>query len=127
MHNPLHWPDTIYRFSRNGREQKRCIDIVNNFSREIILQREAELVANNFVTTNRRHSLIDVFLKEKHCENPTMTLKAIQEEVNSFIFAGHDTTGVANSWACQLIGSHPEVQKKLHEEIDRVLGKFDTQ
>ena len=28
------------------------------------------------------------------------------------------------SFACQLIGNHPEVQKKLHDEIDQVLGKF---
>lgn len=24
-----------------------------------------------------------------------------------------------------MIASHPEVQQKLHEEIDRIFGKFD--
>jgi cytochrome P450 len=38
------------------------------------------------------------------------------------MFEGHDTTAVAMSWACQLIGSHPEVQKKIHEELDAVFG-----
>ena len=28
-------------------------------------------------------------------------------------------------WAIQLIGSHPEVQKKLHEEMDEIFGDSD--
>ena len=28
-------------------------------------------------------------------------------------------------WAIQLIGSHPEVQKKLHEEMDEIFGRSD--
>jgi cytochrome P450 len=38
------------------------------------------------------------------------------------MFEGHDTTAAAASWACHLIGSHPEVQKKLHEEMDTIFG-----
>ena len=38
------------------------------------------------------------------------------------MFEGHDTTASTASWACHLIGSHPEVQKKIHEELDRVFG-----
>ena len=28
-------------------------------------------------------------------------------------------------WAIQLIGSHPEVQKKLHKELDEIFGDSD--
>jgi cytochrome P450 len=130
MINPLHWPNIIYNHTSNGREEKRNIEIVNNFSRDVILQREADLVANNFVIP-KRHSFIDIFLKAKHDQhtnnthnNNKITIQSIQNEVNSFVFAGHDTTSVAASWACQLIGSHPDVQKKLHDEIDSVLGTY---
>ena len=37
---------------------------------------------------------------------------------------GHDTTAAAANWACHLIGSHPEIQKQLQEEVDSVLGNF---
>lgn len=42
------------------------------------------------------------------------------------MFEGHDTTAAAMCWALHLIGSHPDVQNKLHEELDRVLGDADT-
>lgn len=38
------------------------------------------------------------------------------------MFEGHDTTTAAIDWAIYAIGSHPDVQKRIHEEIDEVLG-----
>jgi cytochrome P450 family 4 subfamily V len=38
------------------------------------------------------------------------------------LFQGHDTTAAAINFTCFMIASHPEVQQKLHEEIDRVFG-----
>ncbi|KAH9520017.1 Cytochrome P450 4V2 [Bulinus truncatus] len=35
---------------------------------------------------------------------------------------GHDTTAAAINWATHLIGSHAEVQAKVHEELDKVFG-----
>ena len=40
------------------------------------------------------------------------------------MFEGHDTTASAISWACHLIGSHPDVQNKLHDEIDSIFGNI---
>jgi len=41
------------------------------------------------------------------------------------MFEGHDTTSAAAAWGLYLIGSHPDVQKKVHEELDDVLGAGD--
>ena len=38
------------------------------------------------------------------------------------MFKGHDTTAAAINFTCFMIASHPEVQQKLHEEIDRVFS-----
>ncbi len=38
------------------------------------------------------------------------------------IFQGHDTTAAAINFTCFMIALHPEVQQKLHDEIDRVFG-----
>jgi cytochrome P450 len=39
------------------------------------------------------------------------------------LFQGHDTTAASMNFTCFMIASHPEVQRKLHEEIDRVFGQ----
>jgi cytochrome P450 family 4 len=46
----------------------------------------------------------------------------IQGEVNTFTFAGHDTTTNAICFTLYLIAKHPEVQEKLNKEIQEVLG-----
>ncbi|EEC17407.1 cytochrome P450, putative, partial [Ixodes scapularis] len=48
-------------------------------------------------------------------------------EVDTFMFAGHDTTAMAIAWNCYLIALHPEVQKKVQEELDMVLGEHKTE
>ena len=49
------------------------------------------------------------------------TINAITETICAR--QGHDTTAAAVGWAVQLIGSHPLIQKRLHEELDELFGK----
>ena len=78
---------------------------------------------NNYnLGSTKRIAFLDMLLKARN-EDPSITYNDIQEEVDTFMFEGHDTTCAAAGWAFQLIGSHPEVQKKLHEEIDGIFGK----
>ena len=43
-------------------------------------------------------------------------------QVDTFMFEGHDTTGSGLTWAIYLIASHPEVQQKIVDELEEVLG-----
>jgi cytochrome P450 len=38
------------------------------------------------------------------------------------VMAGYHTSGVAVSWALHLLAEHPEVARRLRDELDRVLG-----
>ncbi len=42
---------------------------------------------------------------------------------SNFIQAGSETTASTLKWALLLMANHPEVQNKIHEEIDAVYGK----
>ena len=49
-------------------------------------------------------------------------VEGITEEVDTFMFEGHDTTSSGLSWILYSIGRHNEVQGKLHAEIDKASG-----
>ncbi|RYD32622.1 MAG: cytochrome P450, partial [Verrucomicrobiaceae bacterium] len=46
----------------------------------------------------------------------------LRNETITFLLAGHETTANALSWIFHLVSQHPEVEARLIEEIDTVLG-----
>ena len=57
----------------------------------------------------------------------SMPDEGIQEEVDTFMFEGHDTTTTALYFTTYAIGRHPDVQEKLHKEIDEIFGNSNRQ
>jgi cytochrome P450 len=50
----------------------------------------------------------------------------VHDHVITLLMAGHETTANALSWTMHLLGSHPEVQAKLHAEVDGLAGRLPT-
>src|SRR3954452_1312836 len=46
----------------------------------------------------------------------------IRDQILIFLLAGHDTTAIALTFALHLLGRHPDVRRRVHEEGDAVLG-----
>lgn len=47
----------------------------------------------------------------------------LRNETITFLLAGHETTANALTWTFHLLAAHPEVERRLMEEIDTVLGE----
>ncbi|HJU12823.1 MAG TPA: cytochrome P450 [Candidatus Binataceae bacterium] len=45
----------------------------------------------------------------------------LRDEVLTLILAGHETTATALSWTWYLLSQNPEAERKLHDELDKVL------
>ncbi|WP_063043761.1 cytochrome P450 [Nocardia pseudovaccinii] len=48
---------------------------------------------------------------------------AIIDEITTLYLAGTETNASTLSWACHLVAEHPNVQRRLHDEADAVLGR----
>lgn len=46
--------------------------------------------------------------------------------LTALITQGHDTTAASMNWILYLLGSHPEVQNKVHQELQEVFGNTNT-
>ena len=51
-----------------------------------------------------------------------MTDVQVRDEAMTIFLAGHETTANALTWTWYLVSQSPEVERKLHDEIDRALG-----
>jgi cytochrome P450 len=51
-----------------------------------------------------------------------MNDQQVRDEVMTLLLAGHETTSSTLTWIWYLLAEHPEVEQRLHEEVDRVLG-----
>src|SRR3954467_3511484 len=51
-----------------------------------------------------------------------LTDRQVRDEAMTLFLAGHETTPNALTWAWHLLGQHPDVERRLHQELDAVLG-----
>jgi cytochrome P450 len=51
-----------------------------------------------------------------------MSEEQIRDEAMTLFLAGHETTAAVLTWTWFLLAQHPEVEARLHEELDAVLG-----
>ncbi len=52
-----------------------------------------------------------------------MSDKQLRDESMTLVFAGHETTAHALTWAWYLLATHPKAAAELRNEIDRVVGQ----
>ncbi len=51
-----------------------------------------------------------------------MTDRQVRDEVMTILLAGHETTANALTWTWYLLSQTPDVERRVHEEVDRVLS-----
>lgn len=70
-----------------------------------------------------KNDLLDMFLHARdEATGAGMSEKQIRDEVLTIFFAGHETTANALTWTWYLLSQHPDVEQKVHAELERVLN-----
>ncbi|XP_033745790.1 cytochrome P450 4F6-like [Pecten maximus] len=129
--NIFHFFDFIYFLSGSGRQFKKYTDYVHSVAEDIIQKRQQTLENEGLPTqTNGRKSryldFLDILLTAKDENNVGMTPLEIRNEVDTFLFEGHDTTTSAMCWTLYSLAQHPEWQQKIQAEVDSILEGRDS-
>ena len=69
-----------------------------------------------------RGDLLSMLLAARDEDDSSMDNQQLRDEVMNIFIAGHETTALALTWSWYSLSQHPDVEKKLHEELDSVLG-----
>ena len=116
-----------------GFRWRKLLKITKGFTENVIRTRRQELQdnSNKYSQSSEKHdediglrkkmALLDILL-QSNVDGKPLSDADIREEVDTFAFAGHDTTTSAISFCCYTIAKHPEVQQKVFEEIRNVIG-----
>ncbi|XP_033015580.1 cytochrome P450 4V2-like [Lacerta agilis] len=134
--SPWLWPDLLYPMFQEGREHYRSLKILHSFTDNVIAEKAQELknqeqhrsnaVSNSEQSRHKvRRAFLDMLLNATDDDGKKLGYLDIREEVDTFMFEGHDTTAAAMKWCIYLLASHPEAQRKVHNELDEVFGDSD--
>ncbi|GMR49281.1 hypothetical protein PMAYCL1PPCAC_19476, partial [Pristionchus mayeri] len=96
-----------------------ALSIAHGFTNKVISER-IDLICRGEVDVNKR-AFLDMLIAEKTRSN--ISLEDIREEVDTFMFAGHDTTSTTLGWALWCLAHHPEIQQRVYEEVQGIFGE----
>nr|ABC84370.2 cytochrome P450 [Spodoptera litura] len=120
----------IFRKFPMGKQFEKCLEKVHPFADNVIMERKKNWkpgqsnAGEDDVGGKKRLAMLDVLLEAER--KGEIDLEGIREEVNTFMFEGHDTTAMALVFGLMLLADHPEVQERIYEECQTILGDSDT-
>ena len=100
--------------SRRNRRLTRTLNAFHGFLDQMIAERRGEKQSNDLLSTLLR-------AEDEETGQP-MTDQEIREEALGMIIGGHETSSAALTWLWYELDRNPAVAKRLHEELDEVIG-----
>ncbi|XP_071570996.1 cytochrome P450 4C1-like isoform X2 [Temnothorax nylanderi] len=131
--------DWIFSLTSKGREQKKMLKILHGFTKRIIAERKLYhdrtngqyLKSFDNDTSAKRDDAEPVGIQRKRLamldlliaasRDGLMTDSDIREEVDTFMFAGHDTTAMGLCFILALLAEHNDIQDRVRNEVDTAL------
>jgi cytochrome P450 len=106
---PEHWPTGRNRRMRQAQQQ------IEEFVNLIIVEQQRSSAGPD--------TLIAMLLAARDQETGAgMSHQQLFDEVRTIFFSGYDTTSNVLAWVWYALAQHPDVERRLHSELDHVLG-----
>lgn len=127
---PWYWFPPILYFSAMGKKRRKDIELVHKFARKVIKKKKDELIEKleenqslddfqedkEVLGIKKRRAFLDLLVYH-HLNDGSLTEEDIREEVDTFMFEGHDTTAMGITWTLYLLGLHQDIQERVFQEL----------
>lgn len=81
-----------------------------------------DLIAERRASEQDHGDLLSMLILARDDAGQPMPNRQVRDEAVTLLLAGHETTANAMSWTWYLLAQHPEVEARLHAELDATLG-----
>jgi cytochrome P450 len=114
----IQWPDWM-PFPEN-RRKLAAVKVLDDIIRRVIRERRA--------SGEDKGDLLSMLLGavDEEGDGTGMTDEQARDEAITLFNAGHDTTAAGLTWLWYLVAQHPEVEEKLRDEAQSVLGEREA-
>lgn len=106
----------------SDRALEKSLIILKETIGKFILQTRQKL-ENDPVLASQPTNFLEVMLLSQDEDGKPLSYEEIQGNIFDVLVAGEDTTGHTLSWLVYFMTEHPEVQHKMQQEADAVLGE----
>ncbi|KAL5013691.1 hypothetical protein ScPMuIL_007961 [Solemya velum] len=114
------YSDFLFGLSHTGKKFFRHCDYVHKFSQDIIQKRKESIKIQGQV--KRKYlDFLDILLTARDENGDGLTDIEMQNEVDTFLFAGHDTTTSAISWIIYTLAQHQDYQERVFLELEELM------
>ena len=131
--NPLYRINWLYWLTPHGRRMRRLCKLVHDHAEMVIKERKKALGLDKShkitdtttflenISKSRKLDFLDILLTAMDEDGVGLTDLEIRNEVDTFMFEGHDTTTSGMCWTLYCLAKYPEHQEKVREEVRSVL------
>ncbi|KAE8742609.1 Cytochrome P450 CYP4, partial [Frankliniella occidentalis] len=125
---PWLYPDATFYASPSGWSFSRALKVLHGLTKSVIHKRRGihteelmKIQQSAEDGTKLRVAFLDQLLMANH-NGAGLSDIDIQEEVDTFMFEGHDTTGCAITFILYALSVNPEIQEMAYREVTSVVG-----
>ena len=111
--------DPLWKPFGLSQRTKRSLDYVHDYINRIIVAARAD------PNLAERTDLLAHYLRSTDDEGKPFTDTYLRDMLLNFLLAGRDTTASLLTWLFYCLDGHPDVERRLVEEVERVVG-MDT-
>ncbi|KAF5277259.1 hypothetical protein FQA39_LY18508 [Lamprigera yunnana] len=125
--SPLKMINSLYKLTYTYYKQKKYLSIIHGYTNSVItarrnnLSKKTNVKTNNIEEVKQRLAFLDLLLQYNMNED-TLSMESIREEVDTFMFEGHDTTASGISFTLYCLSQNKYIQDKVSAELDQIFS-----
>lgn len=124
---PWYHSQFVYNISSLSRKERTAVKELHDFSTKVIKDRKKLFSTDDQMSYSHRKRLamLDLLLKARNEGTADIDDEGIREEVDTFMFEGHDTTSMGICFALMALANEEKIQEEILQEIHEILGDSD--
>ncbi|KAK3836239.1 MAG: cytochrome P450 [Linnemannia gamsii] len=108
---------------KHNLDRMRTVQSIDRVAHQIVQEKRAQAAVSDKDDQAKDIISILIHANDKSYDGLKLTDEDLKEQIKTFIFAGHETTSGAVTWMLHILSTHPDVQRKMRQEMLEHIGR----